>query len=57
VLPGLIAFQRVLVGRLRIAVRSSVTLLIILAALLLTFSRGAWGQFVESDLLAELSSA
>jgi O-antigen ligase len=51
VLPGLIAFQRVLVGRLRIAVRSSVTLLIILAALLLTFSRGAWGQFVLAALV------
>src|SRR5438034_116313 len=43
VLPGLLVFQRLLAGR-RI-VRSGLMLLIMLAALFLSFSRGAWGQF------------
>jgi hypothetical protein len=44
VLPGLLVFQRMLAGRR--VIRSTVVLLIMLAALFLTFSRGAWGQFV-----------
>src|SRR5215470_8573268 len=44
VLPGLLMFQRVLAGRKLI--RSTLMLLLILAALLLSFSRAAWGQFV-----------
>ena len=43
VLPGLLMFHRVLAGRL--VVRSALMLLVMLAALLLSFSRGAWGQF------------
>jgi hypothetical protein len=43
VLPALLGFQRMLAGRL--VVRSALMLLIMLAALFLTFSRGAWAQF------------
>jgi hypothetical protein len=43
VLPALLVFQRMLAGRL--VVRGAVILLIMLAALFLTFSRGAWAQF------------
>jgi O-antigen ligase len=49
VLPGLLMLQRVLAGR-RI-VRSASMLMVILAALLLSFSRGAWGAFVFSGLV------
>jgi O-antigen ligase len=44
VLPGLLVFQRILAGRL--VLRSGLMLMVMLAALFLTFSRGAWGQFV-----------
>src|SRR5262245_10270179 len=44
VLPGLLVFQRILAGHA--VVRSCLMLLLMLAALLLSFSRGAWGQFV-----------
>jgi O-antigen ligase len=43
VLPGLLLFQRMLAGRL--VMRSGLLLLVMLAALFLSFSRGAWGQF------------
>jgi hypothetical protein len=43
VLPSLLVFQRMLAGRL--IVRSGLMLLIMLAGLFLTFSRGAWAQF------------
>jgi hypothetical protein len=43
VLPGLLMFQRLLAGRLM--ARSGLTLMLLVAALLLTFSRGAWAQF------------
>jgi O-antigen ligase/polysaccharide polymerase Wzy-like membrane protein len=49
VLPGLLEFQRLLAGR-RI-IRSSLALLLMLTALLLSFSRGAWGQFAFSAAL------
>jgi len=49
VLPGLLLFQRVLAGRL--ILRSAIMLMVILAALLLSFSRGAWGAFVFSALV------
>lgn len=52
VLPGLLVFHRLLAGRLPI--RSSLMLLVILAALLLTFSRGAWGQFAFAAILMML---
>jgi hypothetical protein len=48
VLPALLAFQRMLAGRLAEAVRATVLLLVLLAGLLLSFSRGAWGQFAIS---------
>ncbi|MEA2989300.1 MAG: hypothetical protein QOG83_2011 [Alphaproteobacteria bacterium] len=44
VLPALLAFQRVLAGRLTAVIGSGLVLLVLLAALLLSFSRGAWGQ-------------
>jgi O-antigen ligase len=50
VLPGVMVFQRILAGRMML--RSTIMLLIIMAALLLTFSRGAWGVFVFSALVA-----
>jgi O-antigen ligase len=43
VLPGLLVLQRMLAGRR--VIRSTLMLLLMLAALLLSFSRGAWGQF------------
>ncbi len=49
VLPGMLIFHRILAGRL--VIRSSLMLLVMLAALLLTFSRGAWGQFAFAALL------
>jgi len=49
VLPAIMVFQRVLAGRM--AIRSAIMLLIVLAALLLTFSRGAWGVFVFAALV------
>jgi len=51
VLPGLIAFQRLLSGRLSSVVGSGILLLVMLAALFLSFSRAAWGQFVFAALL------
>jgi O-antigen ligase len=45
VLPALLAFQRVLAGRLAESLRAAALLLVLLAALFLSFSRGAWGQF------------
>jgi hypothetical protein len=49
VLPGLLMVQRMLAGRR--VIRSALTLLVIVAALLLSFSRGAWGQFVFAAAL------
>jgi hypothetical protein len=46
VLPALLAFQRVLAGRPAEVLRSGIVLLILLAGLFLSFSRGAWAQFV-----------
>jgi O-antigen ligase len=51
VLPGLLAFQRVLVARPRAAIASGVTVMVFLAALLLSFSRAAWGQFAFAALI------
>jgi O-antigen ligase len=51
VLPALMAFQRMLAGRLSAALGSGVILLVMLAALLLSFSRAAWGQFAVAALL------
>jgi hypothetical protein len=49
VLPGLLELQRLLAGRR--VIRSGLALLLMLAAILLSFSRGAWGQFVFSAAL------
>jgi O-antigen ligase len=51
VLPVLIVFQRMLAGRFSAALRSGVTLLVMLAALFLSFSRAAWGQLAVAALL------
>jgi len=51
VLPGLVAFQRVLGGRLSSVIGSGTLLLLMLAALFLTFSRAAWGQFAFAAML------
>ena len=48
-LPGLLVFQRMLAGRLMM--RSGLMLLVMLAALLLSFSRAAWGVFAVSALI------
>jgi hypothetical protein len=49
VLPGLLIFQRVLAGRLLL--RSAFMLLVLIAALLLSFSRAAWGVFAATALI------
>jgi hypothetical protein len=49
VLPGLLVLQRILAGRRFI--RSTLMLLLMMAALFLSFSRGAWGQFVFAAAL------
>ena len=51
VLPALIAFQRMLAGRRSEALGGGVLLLLMLAALFLSFSRAAWGQFAVAALL------
>jgi len=51
VLPALLAFQRMLAGRLSTAMGGGVLLLMLLAALFLSFSRAAWGQFAFAALL------
>jgi len=56
VLPALLAFQRVLNGRLAETLRAGVLLLVLLAAVFLSFSRGAWGQLAFSALLMMILS-
>ena len=51
VLPAILLFQRVLVGRPAVVIRNGALLLVLLTGLLLTFSRAAWGQFVLSALV------
>jgi hypothetical protein len=51
VLPAIVLFQRVLVGRATAVIRNGALLLVLLTGLLLTFSRAAWGQFVLSALV------
>ena len=48
VLPAIVLFQRTLVGRPGVVIHSGV---VVLAGLLLTFSRAAWGQLVLSALV------
>jgi O-Antigen ligase len=52
VLPALLLFYRMLAGRM--VIRSGLMLLVMVAALLLTFSRAAWGQFAFAMLLMML---
>jgi O-antigen ligase len=51
ILPGLLAFQRVLVGRPSDILRGGLVLLVLMAGLLLSFSRGAWAQFALCAML------
>jgi O-antigen ligase len=51
VLPAILLFQRILIGRASAVVGNGALLLVLLAALFLTFSRGAWGQFGLSALV------
>jgi hypothetical protein len=51
VLPALLALQRALAGRLAESLRAAALLLVLLAALFLSFSRGAWGQFAFSSAI------
>ena len=51
VLPALLALQRVLNGRLGDAFRASILFGLIAIAVLLTFSRAAWGQFALTTAL------
>ena len=51
VLPALLAFQRVVANRFADALRAGLILLVLIAGLFLSFSRGAWGQFAFSAAL------
>ena len=51
VLPAVLLFQHVLIGRASAVIGSGVLLLVLLVGLLLTFSRAAWGQFGLSALV------
>src|SRR3954452_12717795 len=51
ILPGMLALQRVLNSRLGDAARASLLLGLIAIAVLLTFSRAAWGQFAFTAAL------
>jgi hypothetical protein len=51
VLPCLLLFQRILLGRLSAVIGSGLLLLVLLSALFLTFSRAAWGQFAFCALI------
>jgi O-antigen ligase len=48
VLPSLLVFQRVMAGRLSAAIGNGMILLVLSAALLLSFSRAAWGDFAAT---------
>lgn len=51
ILPGLVVLHRMMFGGLRDILIGGVTLMLIAAGLLLSFSRGAWGHFAASALL------
>lgn len=51
ILPALLALQRMLSGRFVSALGAAVLLALMVAALLLSFSRAAWGQFALASLL------
>jgi len=51
VLPCLLLFQRMLLGRLSAVIGNGLLLLVLLSALFLSFSRAAWGQFAFCALI------
>src|SRR5262249_45154060 len=51
ILPGLLALQRIMGGRLRDLLWGGMLLALYIVAVLLTFSRGAWGAFAAGALL------
>jgi O-antigen ligase len=51
VLPSLVALQRIMVGTFAVASRNASILVVFVMALLLSFSRAAWGQFAASAAL------
>ena len=51
ILPALLVLQRMMFGRLRDILVGGLTLLVIAAGLLLSFSRGAWAHIAVSALL------
>jgi hypothetical protein len=51
ILPALIALQRILKGRFTDAFRASILLGVLAVAVLLTFSRAAWGMFAFTAVL------
>lgn len=54
VFPGLLLLQRIMAGRLKTILWSGAALLVIVAALLLSFSRGAWAQFAGAAVFQTL---
>jgi hypothetical protein len=56
VLPGLLLFQRILVGRPSAVIGNSLLLLLLLGGLFLSFSRAAWGQLAFCALLVMILS-
>lgn len=52
IFPGLLALQRVMVGNLWQSLRGSLLFALIGAAILLSFSRAAWGQIVYTSVVA-----
>jgi hypothetical protein len=51
VLPGLLLFQRILLGRLSAVIGNGLLMLVLLGALFMSFSRAAWGQFAFCALI------
>jgi hypothetical protein len=54
ILPAMLALQRILNGRFADAMRASLLLVLLSMAIMLTFSRAAWGQLVFTALLLML---
>ena len=54
VFPGLLLLQRIMAGRLTTVLTSGAALAIVVMALLLSFSRAAWGQFAGTAALLML---
>jgi hypothetical protein len=54
IFPALLALQRVLSGRIAAAIGGALLLTLISAAVLLSFSRGAWGQLAGTALILML---